>query len=505
MGGRRLGLISAMSLCTTGLFITELRQAGNDGPLALFTTLALYAAWNRLHGCPWMKDRLPTQRAINLKGSHIWTLVFHGAMGLGFLCKGPIIIPLVGVTVFPYLATVRRLGSGTKSLIDLRGMGLFLILALCWPLPVMFNDPNALGVWVTEIGQKTGMLPIAHRERSVFGLELPLLALPWSVVAMVGVVLPLVRNRRVRLSWKESHAWFPWWWTIGNLAVFSCWAVAKPNYYVPCLPGLALLVGMAWIQISRVAHLPTRSAMSVLAGLLLQMQWLVLFLVSSLMPFLSLKYLPDARMTWLVLVGVLASSGIAAGWQISRRGKEFLALLPVTASCALGVLIGYGIIAPTGNAARGHRELAVQLERLVPTNISTIRFLHEIDEGLWFYLRGHRLVPVPGSQPRYSNSYDKLGDLLKIDPALDQVPDATVGPQNRVRQLFIDWLQHRHAEGPYLLMRHTLYDLVASDLRDRVTPLYQEKGLNRTNLILLRAGSEDAPASGFAMNRGVLR
>ena len=50
MGGRRLALASAMALCTTGLFVSEFRQAGNDGPLGLFTTLALYAAWRRLHG-----------------------------------------------------------------------------------------------------------------------------------------------------------------------------------------------------------------------------------------------------------------------------------------------------------------------------------------------------------------------------------------------------------------------------------------------------------------------
>ena len=49
MGGRRLALASAMALCTTGLFVSELRQAGNDGPLGLFATLALYAAWRRLH------------------------------------------------------------------------------------------------------------------------------------------------------------------------------------------------------------------------------------------------------------------------------------------------------------------------------------------------------------------------------------------------------------------------------------------------------------------------
>jgi 4-amino-4-deoxy-L-arabinose transferase-like glycosyltransferase len=502
IGGRRLGLISSMILCTTGLFITELRQAGNDGPLALFTTLALFAVWNRLHGGLRKKESLPTSGEINATGSRIWNLVFQGALGLGFLCKGPIIVLLVGVTVVPYLATIRRIGSGTKSLVDLPGLGLFLMLALCWPVPVLIKDPNALGVWFTEMGQKTGILPIVHRERSIFGLEFPLLVLPWSVVAMMGGILPLVRRRYLSQRWNESHVWFPWWWTIGNLAVFSCWAVAKPNYYVPCVPGLALLVGMAWIRLSRVAHLPTQSTTTVLAKLLLQSQWLVLLLTSSLMPLVSRRYLPDASSTWLIIVGVAVSSGITLGWLLWWRGKELLALLPVTACCALGVVIGYGQIAPTGNAARGHRRLALELERLVPTNIPTIRFLHEIDEGLWFYLRGHRLLPLPGSQPRYSNSYDKLGDLIKTESAADPPPDAAVCPQNRVRQLLLGWLEHQDRLGPYVLIRDALYDLVASDLRDRVTPVYLEKGLKRTNLILLRARSREALTSGFAMSGG---
>ena len=50
MGGRKLALVSTLVLCTMGLFIVELRQAGNDGPLALFTTLSLYAAWRGLNG-----------------------------------------------------------------------------------------------------------------------------------------------------------------------------------------------------------------------------------------------------------------------------------------------------------------------------------------------------------------------------------------------------------------------------------------------------------------------
>ena len=50
IGGRGLALAAAMTLCTMWLFVSELRQAGNDGPLGLCTTLALHAAWRRLHG-----------------------------------------------------------------------------------------------------------------------------------------------------------------------------------------------------------------------------------------------------------------------------------------------------------------------------------------------------------------------------------------------------------------------------------------------------------------------
>ena len=44
MGGRELALASSLILCSSAFFVGEMRQASNDGPLALFTTLALYAA-----------------------------------------------------------------------------------------------------------------------------------------------------------------------------------------------------------------------------------------------------------------------------------------------------------------------------------------------------------------------------------------------------------------------------------------------------------------------------
>src|SRR5262249_35445437 len=48
MAGQSVGRAAALVLCSTAFFVGEMRQASNDAPLALFTTLALYAAWRRL-------------------------------------------------------------------------------------------------------------------------------------------------------------------------------------------------------------------------------------------------------------------------------------------------------------------------------------------------------------------------------------------------------------------------------------------------------------------------
>src|SRR5262249_61515715 len=42
LGGRPVGLASGLALTSMGFFASELRQAGNDGPLAFFTPLPPY-------------------------------------------------------------------------------------------------------------------------------------------------------------------------------------------------------------------------------------------------------------------------------------------------------------------------------------------------------------------------------------------------------------------------------------------------------------------------------
>src|SRR5206468_355105 len=99
------------------------------GLLTLFTTLALLAAWERLHG-----DGQGGPG--DVPGPRIWALVFHLAIGLGFLAKGPVVLLMAGLPVVGYLATARRLGPGLRLLVDARGLAIFAALALAWPVAV---------------------------------------------------------------------------------------------------------------------------------------------------------------------------------------------------------------------------------------------------------------------------------------------------------------------------------------------------------------------------------
>jgi len=509
MGGRAVGLSSALVLCSSGFFVGEMRQASNDGPLVLFTTLALYAVWRRLHDrdevSPATNQPSSRANAWVLPGARVWGLVFPFALGLGFLTKGPIILLLVAVTVIPYLTFSRRLTWGLRRLVDGWGLLLFAGLTLGWPIAVLMKDPSALRVWLLEMSEKTGLSHILeHRQHSLLAEQWPGMVLPWTFIALVAVLLPLLSEtmklRRPRAgAWGvrsrgSSLLWFAWWWAMGNLVVFCSWAVAKPNYYVPCLPGMALLIGSAWVQLARAARGQGGAALA--ARGILQTQWVLLFVAAVVAPLVVRTWLPETLWPWSLAIGLAVATGVTVSVHAWRRGADAVTLMPVTAACAFGVLIAYGVIAPAENRQRSHRALAQRLQGLVPPGVRTLMFFNEIDEGLWFYSSGFDLAPVPGSHPRYNTAYDLAESYLTERLAFETIADLEAKRLARDKQILIKWLDHNDPRTSYLLIRSHLYDRFADDLAGRVTPLFRETGMKRNELILLRAaGYRPSPAT----------
>ncbi len=506
IGGRAVGLASALVLSSLGFFVGEMRQASNDGPLVLFTTLALYACWRRLHGeddDPRVDThKTPLAGVFRLSDATKWQLVLHAALGLGFLTKGPVILLLVSVAIVPYLAFARRLGWGLRRLAGGYGFLLFAGLALCWPLAVLANDPSALRVWSLEISEKTGFSHILeHRHHTPLLGEWPAMVLPWTLIALVAVMLPpyLSMTNAGRTGSgvpmggprRWSFVWFAWWWGVGNLLVFSVWSVAKPNYYVPCVPGMALLIGTAWVYLARAARGRGRAAVA--ARGILQAQWVLVFVAATVSPLVVRGWMPDQLWPYAVAIAWSLVAAVVVSIYIWRRGGDALCLAPITAACAFGILIAYGLIAPVENDAHSHRALAQRLRTVLPPGARQIMFFNEIDEGLWFYGDGLVLTPVPGSHPRYNTAYDLAHSYLTERLPRETLADLEAKRQAHEKHTLVDWLDHNGERRSYLLIRSHLFDLMSADLAGRVTPLFRETGLKRNELILLEvAGNRPA-------------
>jgi 4-amino-4-deoxy-L-arabinose transferase-like glycosyltransferase len=471
LGGRSVGLASGFALSSMAYFVVEMRQAGNDGFLGLFTTLALLAAWERLHGQgePGNEHDLPGDRP----GHRGWVFVFHAALGLGFLTKGPVILLIVGLAVVGYLATSRRLWAGLRTLADGWALAVFVALALAWPIPVLLREPEAARVWWLEIAQKTGTLDIPHDKlRESVALDWFWMTLPWTPLALVAAIWPLRKSARV----ERPRLAFVWWWAIGNLGMLALWKVAKPSYYLPCLPGVALLVGSEWVRLARLARgsLPG----SVAARGVLQAMWVAPLVVGAIAAVIVGELAP-VELRWACAGALgLAVAVVLAAWAW-RKGFDALAMAPLASGFVVVALIAYGAIAPMENAARGHRELARRLDSLIPAGSPTVWFLDELDEGLWFYLRGHDLEPIAGA--RFNRGFD-----LRVDAATRKV-DTPARRVDLARGQLVDWARHADPTTPYALVRGKIYDRFAHDVADLVEPVYREQGVNRNEMVLLRA------------------
>ena len=169
-----------------------------------------------------------------------------------------------------------------------------------------------------------------------------------------------------------------------------------------------------------------------------------------------------------------------------RRGADALLLAPIAAASVFGLLIAYCIIAPAENNQRSHRVLARKLHQVVPSTVHTLKFFNEIDEGLWFYLSGFDLAPVPGTHPRYNTAYDLAHSYLTKRIPSQTLSNLEANRQARDKQALIDWLDHSDPSSSFLLIRGSLYDTFANDLAGRVVPVFRETGLKRNELILLQ-------------------
>ena len=318
MAGRELGLASALVLCSIGFFVGEMRQASNDGPLVLFTTLALYAAWRRsmTRTKSFSTDRQAMSPSRRWSAGRRLDLLFHCALALGFLTKGPVILLLVAVTVVPYLVFWPAVGWGLRRLAD--GWGL-LIFAVAGPELAGRRLARRSRALRGSGRSRCRRRPVSRTSWSIAGIRLwsaqwPGMVLPWTLIALVAVILPfyllamraepgLGPTAGAARSRRSSFLWFAWWWARGQPGGVLLLGGRQAQLLrpVPARHGLADRLGLGAAGADRPR--PRRRGAWRARGIL-QAQWVLLFVAAVVAPLVVRQLAPGGIWPWSLAIAV---------------------------------------------------------------------------------------------------------------------------------------------------------------------------------------------------------
>lgn len=227
--GPAAGFLGAVMLAGTVLLGVEARTAKTDA--ALFG--AILAAQGVLAGL-WLRRAAREALGLGL------VLLFWGALGVGILLKGPIILLVTGGTVL-WLSMAER---GVGWLAPLRPkLGLPVMLALVAPWLILITIKTHGSFFAESVGHDM-MAKVAGGQESkgfppgYYTLLFPVTFWPWSLLALPAI--PWVWNNR-----RDSAVLFCLAWIIPSWLVFEAVPTKLFHYILPTYAAITLLTARA--------------------------------------------------------------------------------------------------------------------------------------------------------------------------------------------------------------------------------------------------------------------
>src|SRR5512146_805943 len=164
------------------------RAASTDMPLMATFTIAM-VAWTTWYA---------TERKR-------WLALFYVFMAFGMLAKGPVAPFLAALIVVPF-ALIRRDLSILWRTLWLRGILLFVAIALPWYIAVQARVPEFFRVFILEHNlARYGSNLYRHHQPFWYYIPVILVALlPWTVLAITGLI-ESVRRRFARATTEEAR------------------------------------------------------------------------------------------------------------------------------------------------------------------------------------------------------------------------------------------------------------------------------------------------------------
>ncbi|WP_051228541.1 ArnT family glycosyltransferase [Pleomorphomonas oryzae] len=320
LGSTRAGLFAGLLATSTMLLGFEAHIAKTDAMLCA-TVLAAEFALARAYVDPARTRSLP-------RNALFWT-----AMGIGILIKGPI-TPLIAGLSLVAVSAKERSASLWRSLSPLKGVLWMLLLVLPWLIAIGWISrgaffSQAVGhdmLGKVASGQESHGAPPGVHLLVALGTFWPLSAL---------VPLAVVQAWKAR---REPAVFFLIAWVVPGWLVFEAVATKLPNYVLPFMPALAVLVALV---LDNGALGPARRGWRVSVAFVAVGAVLVGF-------GLNIAFLVyQGYASWQGLIGavVIACLGLAAS-RLLVSGRLLPGLAATVAAAGGLMLLGYAILLP---------------------------------------------------------------------------------------------------------------------------------------------------------------
>jgi len=229
LAGRRVAFWAAVILATSLLFLRFTRLASTDVHLMLWVTVA---------NAMLARVLLRRQR---------WALAVAGlAIGLAFMCKGPVgilqtLVPAAAAALLTRRRTARPAGRPIM-MPALLALLAFLAVALPWPILVWLSDERALEIWWREITREGA----TDHEYGPLWSYLSLLPnlIPWLPAFLFGCALTFRRRSApagLRPILRHRGYLLAACWLLLPVIVMSLFRDKSERYLLPMLQMAALL------------------------------------------------------------------------------------------------------------------------------------------------------------------------------------------------------------------------------------------------------------------------
>jgi 4-amino-4-deoxy-L-arabinose transferase-like glycosyltransferase len=317
-------------------------------------------------------------------GGKRWTLLAWAAIAFGVLTKGPVAILLPLIIAIPFALLRKRF----RALWSWGGLAIFIVIIAPWVWAISRAVPDFLHyVVVTETAQRLATKALKRTGPPWYFIPYLLGgALPWSFVALFGTRRDDVRARDARL--------YVILWIVIPFVFFSISQSKRPQYILPVMPAVALLVAYLWSDESR-RRIGTRAAAIVfmLLGALLIAAPIVI----------SARHMKpgvlEASESTAITLGIVALLCGIAAFALERRAH--VAMIALTLPVILIPLLGN----PLMNAVGERRSTRTFIAKLRPyTNGVEVVGVEAFTGSMAFYL-GRPITVISPDAEEFTSNY----------------------------------------------------------------------------------------------------